>query len=91
MSGQSEASNVFSLGEVEQTEYRVKNCIKWFGRAETCLVFGIEAYQQGQCIASYDEVSIDYERVKRFVELCNTHRASFVHLPELIHDYFYFG
>lgn len=84
-------TNVFSLERVSQTEYRVKNCVKWFGMAETCIVYGVEAYENGSRIANFDEVSIDYEKVKQFVALCNAHRASLVHLPELIHDYFYFG
>jgi hypothetical protein len=84
-------TNVFSLDYSSRVEYRVKAYTKWFGAAQSFVTYGMEALCRDEVVFSVDEISVDYEKVKKFVSLCNSCNASLCHIEEMIHDYFYFG
>jgi len=83
--------NVFQFDRVPKVEYRVKEHVKWFGGAQSYVTYGMEAVDGDEMVFSVDELSVDYEKVKKFVRLCNTHSASPTHIEDLIQDYFYVG
>lgn len=83
--------NVLQLERRPKVEYRVKEAVKWFGGGQSYVTYGMEAVNEKEWIFSVSELSVDYEKVKKFVQICNTHEASLTHIDELIHDYFYYG
>ena len=72
-------------------EYKVQETVKWFGVAQSCITYGMVACSGEESVLKIDELSVDYEKVKRFVSLCNEHHASLAHVEELVHDFFYCG
>ena len=72
-------------------EYKIRETVKWFGAAQSCITYGMEACCGNETVLKIDELSVDYEKVKRFVSLCNQHHASLAHIEDLVHDFFYLG
>ena len=72
-------------------EYKVLETVKWFGTAQSCITYGMTACVGKETVLKIDELSVDFEKVKRFVSLCNEHHASLAHVEDLVHDFFYYG
>ena len=85
------SGNVLTLDMGSKVVYRVKPYTKWFEAAQSFVTYGMDAVCEDKVVFSVDEISIDYEKVKKFVSLCNSCSASLCHIDEMIHDYFYFG
>ncbi len=83
--------NVVQFDRSFKVEYRVKPYTKWFAAGQSFVTYGLEAFSGDQTVFSIPEVSVDYEKVKKFVALCNSCNASLEHIDDLIHDYFYVG
>ncbi|MBR5559674.1 MAG: hypothetical protein IKU72_05465 [Oscillospiraceae bacterium] len=83
--------NIFQFDRIPKVEYRVKEHIKWFAGAQSYVTYGMEAVSEKELVFSVPELSVDYEKVKKFVQLCNVHNASPTHIEDLIEDYFYIG
>lgn len=81
-------ANVVSMFPEPQVKYTVVPRTKLFEGGGSFITYGIEAFQDEQSVFRIKELSVDYEKVKRFVELCNTYKASLEHIEDLVHDNF---
>jgi len=84
-----DTNNVLKLGLGAKIEYRIRPYTKWFGAAQSFVTYGMDAVCEDKVVFSTNEISVDYEKVKKFVSLCNRCNASLRHIDELIYDYFY--
>ncbi len=84
-------TNVLSICRSPKVEYKVLPYTKIFEGGGSFITYGVEALCQGETVLLMREISVDYEKVKHFVELCNTHNASLEHMEDLVHDFFYYG
>ena len=50
-------------------------------------VYGIEAFaKSNRKVASVADVFFDKQKAEDFIKLCNDHRLSLIHLPDVIED-----